>query len=53
MRTFSFSIKPKDEDNLKLVNDLKIQAIQRGQNFSFIVLEALRDYKAKQEKANG
>ena len=45
MRNISFSVKPSDTVSLKLVKDVKTLSIQRGVNFSFIVLAALANYK--------
>jgi len=50
MRTFSFSVKPTDTSTLKLVKTIQLEAIRNGQTFSFIVLQALKAYVAKESK---
>jgi hypothetical protein len=44
-RVFSFSVKANDKDNLALVLDLKDRSSRTGTTFSFIMLEALREYR--------
>ena len=46
-RVHSFSVRPDDKEATKLVEDLKMISISRGVRFNYIVLEALKHYKAQ------
>lgn len=51
-RMFSFSIKPKDVDSIKLVEHIQLLSIKRGIKFSFIIIEGLKLY-LQRELENG
>ncbi len=46
-RNISFSVKPSDTGAAKLIEDIKIISIRKGISFSFIVIQALKRYKAE------
>lgn len=50
-RTHSFSTKT--EEDLLFVEKLKKEARLKGQNFSWVVVQALKQYKANKDQNNG
>lgn len=50
-RVFSFSIKPRDKEAAKLIQDLQLYSIKKGIKFNYMVMEGLKLYIAK-EKIN-
>jgi hypothetical protein len=52
-RIFSFSVKPKDKETIALVESIQLLSIQKGVKFSFMVIEGLKLYLAKEGIANG
>lgn len=44
-KVFSFSTKK--EEDLKLIQKLKIEASRTGRSFSWLVIQALREYEEK------
>ena len=49
---FTFSIRQDDALGISTINTLKELCRKKGQSFSFVVIEALKDYLTKVEKSN-
>ena len=46
-RVHSFSVRPDDKEATALVEELKMISISKGVRFNYLVLEALKLYKAQ------
>jgi hypothetical protein len=46
-KVYTFTVSERDEENLKLVEQIKQDCRLTGRTFTFICLEALREYVAK------
>lgn len=47
-RIFSFSVKPKDKDSVSIVEFIQRHSIRKGIKFSYMVIEGLKLYIAKE-----
>lgn len=52
-RIFSFSVKPKDKEAMDLVEFIQQYSIKNGIKFSYIVIEGLKLYLAKENSNHG
>lgn len=51
-KIYTFSVSEEDKENLKLVEAIKEECKQTGRSFTYVCIQALKEYKERQNDRN-